>query len=184
MRWHSRIRCVRDGSPVRLAFSGCVPAVGLMAPLFVLVAGWLLLRAAGRLGIDQLSSWRSAGRAASAGMFLFTGATHFSSMKHEYLAMVPEPLPRSMRLIYLTGLLQIAGAIGLLIPPLRRLAGVGLAAQLVAMFPANAYAARKGVPFRGRPPTPLPVRAALQLAFIGAVWWTAIAERPNGNRGG
>jgi len=49
------------------------------------------------------------------------------------------------------------------------------------MFSANAYAARRVIPFRRRPPTPLQVRAALQLAFIAAVWWTAIAERPNGN---
>ena len=152
-----------------------------MAPLLVLVAGWLLLRAAGRLGVEQLSSWRSAGRGASAGMFMFTGATHFSAMKHDYAAMIPEPLPKSLRLIYLTGLLQIVGAIGLLIPPLRRLAGIGLAGQLVAMFPANAYAAREGIPFRGRPPTPLPVRAPLQLAFIAAVWWTAISDRPKGD---
>jgi uncharacterized membrane protein len=163
---------------VHLAFWRHQPEVSLMAPLFVLVAEWLLLRAAGRLGVEQLSSWRSAGQGASAGMFLFTGATHFSPMKHDYVAMIPEPLPKSLRLIYLTGLLQIAGAIGLLIPPLRRLAGLGLAAQLVAMFPANAYAAREGIPFRGRPPTPLALRAPLQLAFIAAVWWTAIAERP------
>jgi uncharacterized membrane protein len=154
-----------------------------MAPLFVLAAGWLLLRAAGRLGVEQLSSWRSAGRGASAGMFMFTGATHFSPMKHEYAAMIPEPLPKSLRLIHLTGLLQIAGAIGLLIPRLRRLAGICLAAQLVAMFPANAYAARERIPFRGRPPTPLRVRAPLQVAFIAAVWWTAIAERPKGTAG-
>ena len=154
-----------------------------MAPLYVLVAGWLVLRAAGRLGVEQVSSWRSAGRGASALMFTFTGATHFSPMKRDYAAMIPEPLPKSLPLIYLTGALQIAGAIGLLIPPLRRLAGIGLAAQLVAMFPANAYAAREGVPFRGRPPTPLPVRALLQLAFIAAVWWTAIAEQPTGTVG-
>ena len=149
-----------------------------MAPLLVLIAGWLLLRAAGRLGVEPLSSWRSAGRGASAGMFLFTGATHFSPMKHDYAAMLPKPLPKSLRLIYLTGLLQIAGAIGLVIPPLRRLAGIGLATQLVAMFPANAQAARQGIPFRGRPPTPLRLRAPLQLAFIATVWWTAIAEPP------
>ena len=155
-----------------------------MAPLVVLVAGWLLLRAAGRLGVEQLASWRTAGRGAAAGMFMFTGATHFSPMKHDYAAMIPEPLPKSLRLIYLTGLLQIAGAIGLLVPTLRRLAGVGLAAQLVAMFPANVYAARKGIPFHGRPPTPLPLRALVQLAFIVAVWWTAIAGRPEGHLGG
>ena len=98
--------------------------------------------------------------------------------------MIPEPLPKSLRLIYLTGLLQIAGAIGLLVPALRRLAGVGLVAQLVAMFPANVHAARNGIPFRGRPPTPLAIRVPVQLVFIVAVWWTAIADRPEGHRGG
>jgi uncharacterized membrane protein len=149
-----------------------------MAPLFVLLGGWLLLRTAGRLGVEQLSSWRSAGRGAAAGTFMFTGATHFSPMKRDYAAMIPEPLPRDLRLVYLTGLLQIAGAVALLIPPLRRAAGIGLATQLVAMFPANVHAASEGIPFRGRPPTPLALRAPVQLAFIAAVWWTAIADGP------
>jgi len=173
---------IRDRPRVHLGWSRQA-GVNAMTPLLVLAVGWLLLRAVGRLGVEQLASWRSAGRGASAGMFIFTGATHFTSMKSDYAAMIPEPLPKNLRLIYLTGLLQIAGAIGLLIPPVRRLAGMGLAAQLVAMFPANAYAARKGVPFRGRPPTPLPARALLQLLFIAAVWWTAIAGRAKGNRG-
>lgn len=112
-------------------------------------------------------------------MFLFTGATHFSPMKADYAAMIPEPLPKSVRLIYLTGLLQIACALGLLTPRLRRLAGIGLVAQLLVMFPANVYAARKNIPFRGGPPTPLRLRAPLQLLFLAAVWWTAIAEPSN-----
>jgi uncharacterized membrane protein len=174
----SRLGCVRDAPPVHPASSRQPRQAGLMAPLLVLLGGWLLLRTAGRVGVELLSSWRSAGRGATAGMFMFTGATHFSPMKHDYAAMIPEPLPRDLRLIHLTGLLQIAGAVGLLIPPLRRVAGIGLAAQLVAMFPANAYAARQGIPFRGRPPTPLALRAPVQLALIAAVWWTAIADGP------
>lgn len=57
---------------------------GLMAPLIVLVAGWLLLRGAGRLAVERLSSRRSAGRGASAGMLVFTGATHLGSMKNDH----------------------------------------------------------------------------------------------------
>jgi uncharacterized membrane protein len=41
------------------------------------------------------------------------------------------------------------------------------------MFPANVAAARKGVPLRGKPPTPLPLRLSLQLVFIGVTWWAA-----------
>jgi hypothetical protein len=119
----SRLGCVRDAPPVHPASSRQPRQAGLMAPLLVLLGGWLLLRTAGRVGVEQLSSWRSAGRGAAAGMFMFTGVTHFSPMKHDYAAMIPEPLPRDLRLIHLTGLLQIAGAVGLLIPPLRRVAG-------------------------------------------------------------
>jgi uncharacterized membrane protein len=85
-------------------------------------------------------------------MFLFTGITHFSSMKYDYLQMLPEPVPQSLWVIYLTGVFQIAGAIGLLISRLRRIAGICLALLLVAMFPANVYAAINEIPFRGESP--------------------------------
>jgi hypothetical protein len=54
-----------------------------MAALFVLVVSLLLLRAVGLLGVKRLSSWREAGVVAVAIMFLFTGATHFTVMKHD-----------------------------------------------------------------------------------------------------
>jgi uncharacterized membrane protein len=81
-------------------------------------------------------------------------------------------------IIHLTGALQIAGAVGLLIPRTRRLAGICLALLLVAMFPGNVYAALNEVPFRGEPPTPLWLRTPIQLFFIGMVLWTSIKERP------
>ena len=64
-----------------------------MAPLFVLVISFLVLRVVGWLGIKRLSSWREAGRVAVAIMLMFTGATHFSDMKHDYAAMIPDFLP-------------------------------------------------------------------------------------------
>jgi uncharacterized membrane protein len=111
-------------------------------------------------------------------MFLFTGSTHFSAMKHDYAAMLPGFVPMKVWVIYLTGALQIAGAVGLLIPRTRRLAGICLALLLVAMFPGNVYAAVNDVPFRGEAPTPLWLRTPIQLFFIGMVWWTSIKERP------
>lgn len=152
-----------------------------MAPFFILAVAWPLLRGVGRLGVKPLSSWRAAGRMALVIMFLFTGATHFSDMRDDYAAMIPDPLPRGDWIIYLTGLLQIAGAIGLLIPRFRRLAGVGLAILLVAMFPANVHAALNGIPFRGEPPTPLWLRLPIQIGLIWAVWWTSIRERTAGH---
>ena len=144
-----------------------------MTSLFVLVVSFLLLRGVGWLGVKQLSSWRDAGRGALVIMFLFTGVTHFSGMKHDYAAMLPGPLSGNLGIIYLTGALQIAGAVGLLISRTRRLAGICLVLLLVAMFPGNVYAAVNEVPFRGEPPTPLWLRAPIQLFFIGMVLWTS-----------
>ena len=147
-----------------------------MAPLFVLVISFLILRGVGFLGVRRLSSWREAGLIALVIMFLFTGVTHFSGMKHDYAAMLPGPLSGNLGIIYLTGALQIAGAVGLLISRTRRLAGICLVLLLVAMFPGNVYAAVNEVPFRGEPPTPLWLRTPIQLFFIGMVWWTSIRK--------
>lgn len=145
-----------------------------MAPLFILVISFLLLRGVGFLGVRRLSSWREASLIAVVIMFLFTGATHFSGMKHEYVAMLPVQFSDNLGIIYLTGALQIAGAIGLLISRTRRLAGICLVLLLLAMFPGNVYAAVNEVPFRGEPPTPLWLRTPIQLFFIGMVWWTSV----------
>jgi uncharacterized membrane protein len=108
-------------------------------------------------------------------MFLFTSTAHFSSMKHDLAAMMPEPLPDGLWIIYLTGVFEIAGAIGLLIPRTRRLAGIGLLLLLVAMFPANVNAALNGIPLGGEPATALWLRTPMQLLFVAMVWWTSVA---------
>lgn len=148
-----------------------------MAPLFILVISTIVLRIAGWLGVERLSSWREAGLLGVAIMFLFTGATHFTEMKHDYAAMLPSPMSENLGIIYLTGALQIAGAVGLLVPRTRRLAGIGLALLLVAMFPGNVYAALNDVEFRGDAPTPLWLRTPIQLLFIGMVLWTSTKGR-------
>ena len=147
-----------------------------MTSVFVLVASFLVLRVVGWLGVKQLSSWRAAGRGALVIMFLFTGASHFTTMKYDFAAMIPAPLPNDLWVIYLTGVLEIAGAIGLLIPRTRKLAGICLVLLLVALFPANVYAALNEIPLRGEAPTPLWIRGPIQLLFIGMVWWTSIKE--------
>jgi uncharacterized membrane protein len=149
-----------------------------MAPLFILVISTILLRIVGWLGVKRLSSWGEAGLVGVVVMFLFTGATHFTGMKHDYAAMLPSPVSENLGIIYLTGALQIAGALGLLIPRTRRLAGIGLALLLVAMFPGNVYAALNDIEFRGDAPTPLWLRTPIQVLFIGTVLWTSIKGHP------
>ena len=145
-----------------------------MVSLFILVTSFILLRGVGFLGIKRLSSWREAGRGALVIMFLFTGTSHFTSMKYDFAAMIPDPLPDGLWVIYLTGVFEIAGAIGLLIPQTRKLAGICLVLLLVAMFSANVNAALNAIPLGGQDPTPLWLRTPMQLLYIGMVWWTSV----------
>jgi uncharacterized membrane protein len=107
-------------------------------------------------------------------MFLFTGTSHFTSMKYDLAAMIPPPLPNDLWVIYLSGVFEIAGAIGLLIPRTRRLAGICLVLLLVALFPANVYAALSEIPLRGKAATPLWIRTPMQLLYVGLILWTSV----------
>lgn len=147
-----------------------------METLFVLGGSFILFRVIGLFGVKALASSRDAGRAALVVMFLFTAASHFTSLKHDFVMMIPEPLPRGLWVIYLTGVLEIAGAIGLLIPRFRRVAAICLVILVVAMFPANVNAALNGIPLRGRAPTPLWLRLPMQVLFIWMLWWTCLKK--------
>ena len=142
-----------------------------MIPFGLLLASLLVFRTLGALGVEPLSDWRNAAACALALMFLFTASAHFTSTKRDLIAMVPSVFPRPELLVSVTGFLEVLGAVGLLVPATRSFAGIGLILLLVAMFPANVAAARKQVPLRGKPPTPLPLRLALQLVFVGTTWW-------------
>jgi uncharacterized membrane protein len=83
--------------------------------------------------------------------------------------MVPPRLPRPGMLVTATGILELVGAAGLLVPTTAPLAAAALAALLVAMFPANVRAATKRLTIGGQPATPLVLRAILQVVFLAAV---------------
>jgi uncharacterized membrane protein len=146
-----------------------------MVVLVVLFASLVLFRGLGALGVEALSSWQGAAVWALAVMFLFTASAHFTKMKKDLINMVPKALPNPRFLVRFTGVLEILGAVGLLVPATRELAGLCLALLVVAMFPANVNAAVKGVPMRGRPPTPLWLRATMQLLFVAVALWASQA---------
>ena len=149
-----------------------------MEAVFVLVVSFILLRGVGWLGVERLSTWKDAGRGAVVIMFLFTGVSHFTSLKHDFAAMIPAPMPNGLWVIYLTGVFEIAGAIGLLIPRVRRLAGICLVLLMLVMFSANVNAALNEIPLGGDAATPLWLRTPMQVLFIGMVWWTSLKGHP------
>ena len=144
-----------------------------MAPLIVMFAGWLIARAIGATGTwSSADSWAGALRIGLAAMFVFTAVSHFHPRtRQDLIRMVPTSLPAPALLVMATGLLELAGAIGLLVPRARTAAAFGLIALLVAMFPANVQAARRGLTIAARHAMPLVWRLPLQLFWIAALWW-------------
>ena len=143
-----------------------------MAPLIVQAIATLLARLKYR--------WRDAARIGLAAMFLFTGGSHFSSLARDMAAMIPPPLTGSLWVIYLTGVLECAGAVGLLTRRWRRPAALGLVALLVGLLPANVYAAVSGVPLGGNPPSALWWRVPLQVFWIAVLWWSSVGRERGG----
>lgn len=145
-----------------------------MAPLIVLVVVTLLARLAGQLGATALRDWRAACRVGLSVMLVFTAAAHFNSMRADLVRMVPPAVPNPELMITFTGVCEVLGAVGLLVPATRRSAAFALIAFLIAVLPANIYAAQSGATIGGAPVTALIPRVVLQFLFIILVWWTGI----------
>jgi uncharacterized membrane protein len=142
-----------------------------MVPLMVLIVATLLARFAGRVGINALQDWAAAVRVGLAVMLCFTAAAHFNSMRADLIRMVPPAVPNPELMVTFTGVCEVLGAIGLLVPQTRRIAAVALVVFLIAVLPANIHAASAGVTLGGAAATPMLPRIALQLLFIALVWW-------------
>jgi uncharacterized membrane protein len=107
-------------------------------------------------------------------MVLVTASAHFTALKEDLIKMVPPFFLAPRQIVLITGLLEIAGAIGLLLPQVRAAAAICLALLFVAMVPANISAALRYVPLRGRNATPLWLRIPIQALFIGVALWIAL----------
>ena len=105
--------------------------------------------------------------------FLFTGIGHFIRTE-PMAAMLPPSVPYRVELIYLTGVFELLGAVGVWIPKLMKITGVCLILMMLAVLPANIYSALNRVEFGGHEygPIYLLVRVPFQLFVIA---WTYIA---------
>lgn len=145
-----------------------------MEPLIVLVAVTLLARLIGAFGVTALRSWRVALRGGFAAMFVLTGVSHFVGMREEMIAMVPPALPAAGVLVTVTGVLELAGAVGLLLGRTHRLAAACLGLLLLGMFPANVHAALEGI--HTTPMDTLLPRTLLQLVFVAVAVVLALPD--------
>lgn len=125
-------------------------------------------------------------RLALAGFFIYVGVLHL--VKPEpFLQIMPPYLPWHLELVLISGVFEVLGGVGLLLPRLRRAAAWGLVALLIAVFPANVYMATDGIQIDGFPPQPWMAwaRLPLQLVFIALVLWsTGNRPAPSGDMTG
>jgi uncharacterized membrane protein len=137
-----------------------------MAPLVFLVLGSLGARVSGLMGVDALDAWPAALRVGLALMFTATGLAHFIGMRGELITMVPAQLPQPGLLVTVTGVLELVGVVGLLIPATATAAALCLAALMIVMFPANLHLAGTGTDLDFIDHT-VP-RTILQIVFLAA----------------
>ena len=108
-------------------------------------------------------------------LFIAAGWNHFH-IPAAYIQIMPPFLPTPLLLVYISGIAEIAGGIGVLIPVFRKAAGWGLILLLVAVFPANIYAVQSGMVISGYhiPLWMLLFRLPLQLLLIYWVYWSCL----------
>jgi uncharacterized membrane protein len=117
------------------------------------------------------------GRWALTVLMVSIGTLHFLRAD-DFVAIVPEALPYPAALVAISGIAEIAGGLGLILPATRRLAAWGLIALYVAVFPANINMAVNQLPLAGHdmPAWTLWARLPLQLVLIA--WAYRYARKP------
>jgi uncharacterized membrane protein len=108
--------------------------------------------------------------------FIAAGINHFA-MPRAYRAIVPPRLAgRAEQVVTASGLAEIAGGMAVLLPPTRRLGGLGLIALLAAVFPSNIYMARAPERFARIPRWALLARLSLQPLMMLWAWRATRAD--------
>jgi uncharacterized membrane protein len=140
-----------------------------VAPLIILVASAAVFWLCGWAGVVVFQNPGFVLRAALAVMFFLTASAHWGKRRPDLIRMVPPAFPRPDLIVTATGLLEILGAIGLLLPSTARVACICLALFLIVLFPANVYAARQQLTIAGQRVPGLPVRSVIQLVFLATL---------------
>lgn len=151
-----------------------------MKPLFVLLTVFILSLCITKWIRGQFE-FALSGRIALSTMLLFTAMGHFAFTKGMTM-MIPDFIPFKVETVYLTGVIEIVAAIGLMIPSLRILTAWLLIVFFLLILPANIYAAIKHIDYQkgtldGYGLPYLWFRIPLQLLFIAWTYLSAIKNR-------
>jgi len=107
--------------------------------------------------------------------FLFGGVAHFSLTEVE-MRIVPPVIPWPRAAVLVSGVFELLGAVGILIPASRRAAGIGLFLLTIAVTPANVYMLQHAELFNV-PRWALIIRLPFQLALLALILWSTWKPR-------
>jgi uncharacterized membrane protein len=107
--------------------------------------------------------------------FLAGGIGHFVA-PDLFLKIVPPYLPLRIQAVYLSGLFEVLGALGLLHLKYRRLAGIGLFVLTIIITPANVYMWLNPQQFPEIPEILLALRLLVQIVLLAIIWWATSAD--------
>lgn len=107
-------------------------------------------------------------------LFFIAGATGHFALARFFVAIVPDYVPLPRLAVAISGLCELAGALGILVPRTRRAAGFGLMILTVAVFPANVHMALNADAYPDFAPWLLYARLPLQLVLLA---WIGFAMR-------
>jgi uncharacterized membrane protein len=114
--------------------------------------------------------------------FMIGGIAHFTNT--EFFATIMPPyidIGYHTGIVYISGVFEILGAIGILIPSLRQWAGNGLLLLVVAVSPANIHMWLHPELFPDVPPVFLSIRLVVQVLLLLLIWWcTRMPKRATG----
>ncbi len=118
----------------------------------------------------QVTETGTRSRRLLAAFFVGAGVNHFVQPRPYEKIVPPRLQPEAKLVVALSGVAEIAGGLGVLLPVTRRLSGIGLIALLAAVFPANLYMAQKPEHFRSIPRWALYARLPLQPLMMLWAW--------------
>ena len=112
--------------------------------------------------------------------FMIGGIAHFTSTDF-FVAIMPPYIGFHREIVYISGVFEILGAIGILIPALRQWAGNGLLLLVVCVSPANIHMWMHPELFPDVSEVFLGIRLVVQVALLALIWWcTRMPTRGHG----
>lgn len=103
--------------------------------------------------------------------FMGGGITHFTNAEF-FLGIMPGWLPWHLALVYVSGVFEILGAVGIVIPRTRLWAGIGLIALTIAVTPVNIHMSLNPELFPDATSSQLSIRLVVQVLLLACIWWS------------